>query len=219
MTFTLRTAVVALALLAPAASASAATVETDLPCYVSGQAMAARGLGWGPNSAWAIATDPAGLESSGVADAAGNWQNLELTAPTLANDKTTKPSTYTLSALQDGQPVASSTFQVVNFYVKPKGKSKGKPTKKIGISFSGFQPGQPIYVHVKRSGSRKVYTQKVGTSATPCGTLSTRIRRLPAVPKKKIKTGSYTIAFDNRKAYTQERGQFYFTTVIYTKYL
>ena len=195
----------ATALLVPAA-AHAATLETDAPCYLEGQGVGVRGTGWGPGTAWSVRADQ--IFAQGVADPTGTWTDLTQVKAPIVPEITTAPTTVTLTGQQDGTDVASTTFQVVNFLVDPKGRATGKPTQKTTFAFSGFVPGQAIYVHVKKKGSSKVYTNKVGTAATPCGTLSKRLKRLPAVPAKKIKFGNYTLAFDSRKKYAKPNGQF-----------
>ena len=206
----------AAALLVPAA-AHAATLETDLPCYLTGQSMGVRGTGWGPGTGWSVRAD--GIFAQGTADPTGTWVDTSQVKAPAIDAGTTKPTTVTLTAQQDGTDVASTTFQVVNFAVKPKDDS-GKPTGKTKWSFSGFEPGKTVYIHVTRKG--RTYTQRVGTAKSPCGTLSKRLRRLPAVPSTKIGYGRYKVAVDTNKAYQKSDGSFnqYTATItIRKKYL
>ena len=160
----------------------------------------------GPGSSWSVqTTDPQNqIFDSGIADPAGNFTSTAERAPIVVGDTLT-PKTFTLSGQQDGQEVATTQFQVVDFLVKPKDPS-GKPNRKTRWRFSGFIPDQPIYVHVRRKG--KTYTQRAGVAAAPCGTLSKRLNRLPAWPKNKIAYGTYKIAIDNRKQYAKTDGTY-----------
>jgi len=181
----------ALALLIPGA-AQAATLSTDQPCYVEREPMTISGSGWVPGSRWSVQADQ--IFAAGDADGAGAFSTLE-PAPFLSSSGV-KPKTFTLTGDQDGTEVASTTFKVVNFLVKP-AKANGKPTKTTRWAFSGFLPGRKIYFHVKRG--RKVYTEKAGRGDRTCGNLRTRVRRLPAVPASQIKFGTYKVIVDNRR--------------------
>lgn len=191
----------ATALLAPTA-AHAATVTTNQQCYIESQQMGVTGTGWAPGSDWSFKTDQ--VFDYGTADEAGNWGSLNETAPIIP-ERTTKPSTFTLTAAQDGTDVAQTTFKVVNFLVDPKDPS-GKPTGSTKWRFSGFDPGKNIYIHVRRKG--RTYTQNAGKASSPCGTLTKRLHRLPAVPSRKITYGTYKIAVDSRKKYAKPNGQY-----------
>jgi hypothetical protein len=209
-------------LLAPVA-AHAATVTTDRQCYIQGesssglvsQAMTVGGSGWGPGSGWSFTANE--VSSSGTADATGNWATADpnLTAPAIASG-TPKPQTITLTAQQDGADVATTTFKVVNFLVKPR-SLHGKPTGKTTWVFSGFAPGQKIYFHIRR-GSH-VYTAKAGRGAGPCGTLEQRLRRLPAVPASKIHYGKYKVFVDNRHHFSRGGVQYRATITIFKKFV
>lgn len=212
-------AAAALALLAPAA-ANAATLAVSQPCYYPQQQLLANGTGWGPGSSWSIkTTDPSNqVFDYGTADAAGNFASTAEVAPLIDIDAV-KPKTFTLTGQQDQQDVASTTFQVANLLVKLK-KEDGKPTKSTRWSFSGFIPGQPVYVHVRRKG--KTYTQRAGVASAPCGTLTKRMRRLPAWPKRRIAYGTYKLAIDNNKRYRKSDKsfpQFTAEVTIYRKYV
>lgn len=190
------------ALLAPAA-AHGATLKTDLACYIEGQSMGVAGSGWGPGTSWSVQADQ--IFASGTADEAGNFVDTTQVKAPIVPAITTKPTTVTLTGAQDGTDVASTTFQVVNFLVDPKNPN-GKPTKSTTWRFSGFEPGKAIYFHVTRKG--RTYTQRVGKSKSPCGTLTKRLHKLPAVPASKIAYGKYKIAVDNKKKYAKANGRY-----------
>lgn len=189
------------AALAPAA-AGAAIIGTDLPCYLETQPMIIGGAGWVPGSGWSVQADQ--IFDSGVADAGGNWVSTAETAPIVPTN-TTKAQTVTLTGAQDGVTVATATFKVVNFLVQPRDPS-GRPKRPTSWGFSGFLPGKRIYVHVRRGS--KTYTEAAGRGDATCGTLRTRLSRLPAVPKSKVHPGKYKIFVDNRRRFSKGGRQF-----------
>ncbi|MEJ7894562.1 MAG: hypothetical protein WKF94_18170 [Solirubrobacteraceae bacterium] len=196
-----------LLLLAVPSLASAATLTTDRPCYIPGQPLRATGSGWAPGSAWSVTG--AGLSGSGTADGAGAFA-FNTQAPTVASS--TKPRTLALVGNQDGTEVARTNIKVVSFLVDPKDPS-GKPTGTTSWGFSGFTPGKPIFVHVKRG--KKNYTEKAGKGDKPCGTLRTRLRRLPAVPPSQVSFGKYQVFVDNRRKFTKGGLQYKATITIF----
>lgn len=181
--------------LAPATAGVAAALRADAPCYIAGQQMAISGSGWTPSSSWTVRGP--GILEEGTADETGRFV-ARADAPAPRSSSSTRPEKFTLSGDRDGTEVARTTVRTVNFHVQPKSVN-GKPTGKTTWGFSGFLPGKKIYVHVKRG--RKVWTQKAGKGARPCGTLRKRMRRLPAVPKRKISYGRYKVFVDNRKGF------------------
>ena len=204
--------VAAAVVLAAPAAAQAATLTTDRPCYTEGAPMGIGGTGWAPGSQWSVSTDQ--LFASGTANDVGEFHTGDERAPIVATTNI-KPKTFTLVGEQDGTEVARTTFRVVNFLVRPKSTS-GKPTGRTSWSFAGFLPGKPIFVHVKRG--RKVYHDKAGAGDRRCGTLKTRLRRLPAVPPRKIAYGKYKIFVDNRRRFSTGGLQYRATITIYRSY-
>jgi hypothetical protein len=207
----------AAALLAPAA-APAATLTTDDDCYVQvdtdqgliSQPIGITGSGWAPGSGWSITGD--GFVASGTADGTGAFTSTDQRAPAIATG-TSRPRTVTLTGQQDGAAVASVDIQVVNYLVRPR-SLKGKLTRKTTWIFSGFRPGKRIYVHIKRG--RRVYTQRAGRAGSPCGTLKKRMRKLPAVPPRRIRYGSYEVYVDQRRSFSR-RGLQYLATITYER--
>ncbi len=183
------------------AGANAATITTDRPCYYERQATTITGAGWGPGTRWNAAADQ--IFAAGDADPAGNW-TTQVQAPILTREGIS-PKAVTLTGTQDGVAVATTNFQVVNFLVQPKA-THGKPTRSTTWAFSGFEPGKRIYVHIRR-GSH-TYTEKAGRGDGTCGTLRTRLRRLPAVPASQIRKGRYGVFVDTRRAFRKGGHQF-----------
>jgi hypothetical protein len=207
----------AAALLAPGV-ASAATLTADDDCYVQAetdhglvsQPIGLTGAGWAPSSAWSVTGE--GFTASGTADAAGAFTSTDQRAPRIAR-RTPEPRTITLTGRQDGTDVASVTIQVVNFFVRPR-SLKGDVTKRTTWNFSGFAKGKTIYVHVKRG--RRVYTRRVGRAKGACGTLAKRLRKIPAVPPRRIRYGSYRVFVDQRRAFSRG-GLQYPATITYSR--
>lgn len=203
----------AVALLAPAA-AHAATLQTDQSCYLPGQSMGIAGSGWTAGSAWTV--KGSGIFASGAAAADGTFTTSGVKAPDLANSASPKPKTITLTGTQDGTAVATTTFQVVNFLVRPK-STNGKPTGMTTWVFSGFAAKSTIFFHIVHNGH--TYTQKIGRTSSPCGTLTKRLRRLPAVPPRKISYGKYKVYVDSRRKFSRGGYQYGPATItIYKKF-
>lgn len=197
-----------LALLAPAA-AHGATLTTDRQCYVQGegkrgvvsQSLTIDGAGWAPGSGWTVSGDQ--ISASGTADPAGNFTTTG-SAP-VASSTGYKPQSFTITGQQDRADVATATFKVVNFLVKPR-STHGRPTGTTTWVFSGFTPSKRIFFHIKRG--RKLYTSKAGRGDAVCGTLKKRLRRLPAVPKSAIRNGTYKVFVDNRRRFAKRGLQY-----------
>lgn len=194
------------------AAAGAAVIATDHPCYVERQPMTIFGAGWVPGSAYSVETEQ--LYAFGAADAAGRWTSTTETAPIVTRESI-KPKTFTLTGKQAGTPVGTVAFKVVNFGVKI-GDASGKPRGRTSWGFSGFEPGKRIYVHVRRGG--RTYTQGAGRGDATCGTRRTRLRRLPAVPASRIRTGTYKVFVDNRRAFRKGGRHVAFSIRIYTTF-
>ena len=199
-------AAAAAALVAPA-GAHAATLTTTGACFVEGQTFGIAGEGWTPGSNWAVTF--ADTTKSGTAPD-GTFAIEDAVAPEVEAD-TPKPRTFTITGTENGATVATTTFQVVNFLMKPR-KPDLRAARKTTWVFSGFLPGRRIYFHVKRG--RRVYTRRIGRTAAPCGTLKKRMRLLPAVPRRKIRSGAYRVFADHRRTFSKGGYQFSATITI-----
>jgi hypothetical protein len=209
MKFPLTFLITAGALVALPTAAEAATLATGQPCYIEQTPMQITGTGWPAGGDWSVQAEQ--IYDFGTADPAGNFVSTAEVAPIIPAI-TTKPKTFTLTGSSAGQPLATTTFQSVNFLVKPKDLD-GKPTGKTRWNFSGFLGGKSIFVHVRRGG--RTWTARAGKAAGPCGTLKTRLRRLPAVPSSQIRFGTYKVFVDNRRTFSKGGLQFPATIRIY----
>lgn len=186
------------AALALPAGAQAAVVSTDRPCYIESQPMVIGGSGFAPGSNVTVDTEQ--VFAAGLADPAGAFTFTTETAPivpTIVPDQ----KKFTLTAKQDGVPVAAVDFQVANFAfsVTP---SRARPTSKVRYRFSGFPQGKYVYVHVRRAG-KTIGTKRLGKALGPCGRLSTRARFMP-VRGGKVRNGTYTYQFDTSRRYSSK---------------
>lgn len=188
----------AIAAAGAAAPAQAATLVTDLPCYVERQPMAIGGQGFAPGSDYTVKGGAGQIFAFGTTDPAGNWLTQTEVAPIIP-ERTTKPQDYTLEATQDGAVVATTTFQAVNLMFSL-ASTRGKPTSRTTWRFSGFEPGKSIYAHVRRGG-KTLTNVRMGRGSAPCGTLATKQRRLPGISSRRVKFGSYDIYIDNRMTF------------------
>jgi hypothetical protein len=175
--------------------------------------MGIAGSGFTAGSSWSVSSE--GIFESGTTAGDGTFSTTEAAAPYVVKD-TYKPQTFTLTGSENGTQVATTTFQVVNFMVKPR-STNGKPTGRTTWVFSGFTPGKRIYFHIARKG--KVYTAPAGRSKAPCGTLKKRLRRLPAVPSRRIRYGKYRVYVDNRRKFSKGGLQFRATITIYKRFI
>lgn len=191
------------------AAASAAAVQTDLPCYLRSQAVNVAGQGFAPGAF--VTANGSGFTSSGTADAAGNFGG-QGTAPFVDSDRKS-PKTVTLTA-SDGTNTAQASFKVVSGGAKWKGS--GNPRSTVKWTFLGLTPGQPIYVHV-RKGSKTIKTTRVGKAGGVCGTATKRLRRFP-VRASQVRNGNYKIFVDNRKTFSRGGLQYGYTYTVFTRY-
>lgn len=178
--------------------AQAATLVTDLPCYVEQQPMAIGGQGFAPGSDYSVAGGGGQIFAYGTTDPVGNWLSQTEVAPIIP-ERTTKVQTFSLEAKQGDVVVASTTFQAVNLMFTL-ASTRGKPTSRTTWRFSGFEPGKSIYAHVRRGG-KTLANVRMGRGSAPCGTLAAKQRLLPGVAARRIKFGSYDIYVDNRATF------------------
>lgn len=207
-------AAASLAAVTTPAAAQSPALSLDRPCYVEQQPMVISGTAFTPGSHWTVSADQ--LFASGDSDAGGSWATGTERAPIIVGDSPA-PRTFTLTANQDGAPVATLPFQVVNHTVKLS-PSRARPTSTVTWQTAGWPTQSAVYVHVRRSG-RTIGTTKLGRTTGACGTLRTRKRFMP-VRGGRVPTGLYTYQLDLRKAYrSTSTPQLRGTVSIYTRYV
>jgi hypothetical protein len=190
----LRTAVLsslaALALAAPA-SAPAATLSVDRPCYGAGERVQFTGHGYTPDGSVALSVSGQQL-GVGSANSVGEF-TAALRAPAIDGKQRTDVFTATDQtdlALTASAPVLLTSLDVS---VKPK---DGDPSKPKRIVARGFTNGTTLYAHVRRGKAKR--NVRVGRLRGPCKTLSVK-RRLFSPDAQ---PGVYKVQFDARRRYS-----------------
>ena len=187
--------VVAWVLVLAPASARAATVQTDLPCYLESRSVAVTGTGFTPGASFTVLRDGQAIGGGTVgADGAvtGSFASglLETGIAERAFDLT----------LTDGTNQAATKFSVSRFRAEF-APSRGNPASlRVRFSVFGFgQMGLPVYLHYLRPSGRVARTVKLGSTRSVCGGITrTRMRRLfPFRPG----AGRWRLQFDTRKAF------------------
>jgi hypothetical protein len=205
-------AAVAAAAAVPAA-AQGASIATDAPCYLAGSPMGISGTMFTPGARWTVETEQ--LFAFGDVDPTGGWSATE-TAPSLGAMIGPGRKTFNLVAKENQVEVARTQFSVTNLAasISPQ---RGRPTGTGRWKFSGFTPGRAIYVHVRRGG-KTLGNYRFGVAKGTCGELTARARRLP-IKRSRIRSGTYTLVFDNARTYRRtSRPQVSYTTTVFTTF-
>ena len=181
-----------------AASADAATLATS-PCVrtLDGQGtVPLTGTGFTPGSSVSLRSDPAGVFTSAVTDAAGNFTTTSST-PSF-NPFSRQLQTVTLAATDSVNPAltATTTYQQVRvgYTTNP---SSGPPTLVVTHTVRGFVPGKNIWLHFRFGGKTK-RNAKVGKANSPCGIASKRMRLLPT----QSRVGLWTVYVDQSSSFS-----------------
>jgi len=190
----LRTAVLpalaAVALLAPA-TAPAATLTVDKPCYGPGEQVRFTGAGFTPSGQVALSVSGQQL-GIGTADPAGGF-GVGIGAPTIDGKQRTDvfiATDQTNLALTATVPVLLTSL---NVNVTPRNGNPGR-TKKIVAR--GFTSGATLYAHVRRNGAKR--NIRIGRLKGACKGLTAR-RKLFSTDAK---SGVYKVQFDTKRKYS-----------------
>jgi len=181
------------------AAAHAGIVATDLPCYVERQPGTAVLTGFTPNVDVAIEGDQ--ISAAGVTDAAGAL-TLPFAAP---RRKTSSPGSdrVVLTARERTgpapRPPVRVAFRVTSLSFATTGGTRS-PKAVRTWTFSGFQPGKPIYGHFRHKGRTRA-NHRFGIATAPCGELR---RRAPAFPVRgPVAPGTWRVQVDQRRFYSR----------------
>ncbi len=200
--------------LAVPAAATAGTVATELPCYVERQPARVVLTGFTPNVTVQVEGDQ--IVATGVTDAAGN-ATLPFTAPLR---RTARPgsSEVVLTAREltgpAPQPPATVAFRVATFgFATNAGTTSPKAIRTW--TFSGFQPGKPIYGHFRFKGRTRA-NFRFGVAEGPCGELR---KRAPGFPVRgRVPSGTWRVQIDQRRTYARSTTpKLATTTTIFTR--
>ena len=192
------------AVLPAAPAASAATLQTDAPCYQETQEVVLKGSGYAPLSMVTVARDGTPLGTA-QADSNGAFQRKFATPELPAGHR---EDVYTLTAtdaLNSGTTRYRSTKVFADF-----SPGSGDPTRlRVRFNIYGFglaQPRAKVYLHyVRRSTGKVRRTIALGTVRGTCGAIPrTKLRKLfPFTPEH----GSWILQFDTVRRYTRATGR------------
>jgi hypothetical protein len=184
---------VALALAAPA-TASAATLSANKPCYGPGEKIVLSGGGYTPNGEVAISASGRQL---GVTTANGVG---EITASTGAPVIKGKHRVDLYTAVDQIDLSIGARFPVhvssLNVKVTPK---NGNPAKAKRIVARGFTTGKVLWAHVRRGKAKR--NVKIGKLKSACGILDVKRKLFPA----DAKDGLYNVSFDTKRTYSAKK--------------
>jgi hypothetical protein len=175
------------------ASASAADVTVDLPCYAEGRGMTVSGTGYTPNSVATLTLD--GTTSAADTDATGAF-STQLIAPTTSL-KHPGAQQFALSTRDvDTGAEATTNINVAKLGVDAFPLT-AKPHARITWYLAGFPSQKAIYGHWRFGGKTRA-NHRMGQPQGPCGVLKARARQIEA---GKIRFGTWTVQFDHNRAY------------------
>lgn len=192
--------------LVAAASAQAAQVNVDRPCYPGdeGAPVKITGSGYAPNADFLVLLN-GGVVGTGTADAAGNVA-AEVEAPAPPQGGKTAHDKQQRVEIRQGQTTAGRAFRTAGVFgdFNP---GSGDP-KRLKVRFSAFGFGidtprgkkQPlIYVHYVDRKGRSRKTIKLGRGKGACGSIRRTARRklFPFRPS----SGRWTLQFDTNRKY------------------
>jgi hypothetical protein len=192
------------ALAAPRA-AGAATLSADQPCYVAALSGALpvtlSGIGFAGGQQIEIAGPP-GVRAAATSDATGAF-GAQLAAPAIGTlGPVVRPVTLTATDAGDPADAASTTVEVTNLtFATHGGSSRPQAVRTWDISgfvaAAGATPGKPVYGHF-RIGGRTYANHRFGFPSGPCGTITAKA---PAIPARRIRTGTWLVQLDQSPHY------------------
>jgi hypothetical protein len=182
------------------ATADAASVSLDRPCYanpVPGHAtLKVAGAGFKPGDT----VDVTGQQifSSATVGPGGAFA-VQVPAPVLPTiSPLSAPAPVTLTATSETNPAftSSTSFLLTNFAFATT-PGQGPASGRTNWVFSGFPTGATIYGHFIFRG-RLRGTHRFGRAQGPCGTLKVKAKRLPV---RKVSFGAWQVQLDTRARY------------------
>jgi len=170
-----------------------------MPCYVEGQPAAALLTGFTPNVD--VAVEGEQIFASGITDAAGAV-TLRFTAPLRETSRPGSDRVVLTATELTGpapQPPVRAAFRVTSLSFATTGGTRS-PKAVRTWTFSGFQPGKPIYGHFRHKGRTRA-NHRFGIATAPCGELR---RRAPAFPVRgPVAPGTWRVQVDQRRFYSR----------------
>jgi hypothetical protein len=175
--------------------ASAASVETDRPCYLDGPVnITASGLAPNDTTNYDVWIDGSYYGTLGT-NAAGTGRYVH----TL--DRRTDPpiGAERVEIRQRTSVLASISYLRTPLAVLPEIVGYTNTAGRIHLRAYGFVGARTLYAHYARNG-RLYRTVAIGALSAPCGTLSKTVAKFPFRP---IRAGSWRIQFDGHRRYTK----------------
>jgi hypothetical protein len=185
-------------LLAGPSAAAAATVQTDLPCYLQGRQVELTGTGFQPGASYTVLRDGRAAGGGTVA-ADGTVRGTFASGPL---ERGVAERAFDV-AITDGSSNAATRFRVSRFRAVF-APARGNPIRmRVRFSVFGFgRAGLPVYVHYVNRRGRSVRNLRIGTTRGVCGSLPrTKRRRLfPFRPS----SGRWRLQFDTSRRYRRD---------------
>ena len=178
-------------------AATAATLETEMPCYQEGADVVTTGAGFVPGRFVGVSLDNRLL---GVtrADQQGIFRN-KLVAPSLPSGE--REHVHSLAA-SDGTNTAIKHFRATQVFAGFSPTTGRLGTLRVRFEIYGFglyKSGAKVYVHYVRPNGKLRRTVYLGTAFGKCGHIrSTRKRLLFPFTAER---GTWTLQFDTRSGY------------------
>ena len=178
--------------LAPALAA-AATIQTDLPCYLEGRQVEVKGSGFDPGASYTVLRDGQSV-GTGTVRSDGSAGGTFAAGPL---EDGVAERAYDL-AVTDGRNQAATRFRVSRFRAEFT-PSRGNPLRlRVRFSVFGFgRAGLPVYVHYLDPRGREARTLRIGTTRGTCGSLP-RTKRRPLFPFR-ARAGRWRLQFDTSR--------------------
>ena len=188
------------AAVAPAPAASAALLETDMPCYQETQDVVLSGTAFAPMAPVAISQDAAPFGTADT-DAAGAFQR-KFAAPELG--RTVREQVFTLTGTDSALNTASTRYRTTKIFADFAPDTGDPKTLQVRFSVNGFgllRQQASVYLHYVSPGGRSRRDVRLGKAVGTCGKIAaTRLRHLFPFSAER---GRWVLQFDTNKTYTR----------------
>jgi hypothetical protein len=163
-----------------------------------------QGAGFTPGAFVRVTADGQ-LVGSVQADAAGNINDALFPPPLSSSSR--NQQTFQILA-DDGQGQVAGPVAALVTRVAVDMPHRARPRSRVRYRLYGFNPGQRVYLHVRRGGKTRG-TFSMGTAAGPCGTVTKRLRYMPVT---RYSTGAYDYYFGHTAKFNRSQ-QLYRVTI------
>jgi hypothetical protein len=181
--------------LALPASADAASLAVDRPCYPVNGPINVSGTGFTPNTQVQLSFSNGTSAGFATADAAGNFGGA-IQAPSI----NPLEQALTLIGTDRANPAntGSAALRITRFQASTK-PSRARPHKRVLYRVRGFTGGGTVYVHYVFRGKLRG-TRTLGPAKPPCGVVN---KRMPLLPLRKVRFGTWTLQIDTSRKYSK----------------